>query len=202
MTTEKMAEAKEKKPFKDTGFARFFRDKVKPVLGDVVDFAGDVTGIGALNKVGDLLNSKRDEDAAIAALASEFEMKKLEWEMEITRLDHEYRMAEIQNEVEAYRAEIQDRESARDREIEFMRANGGKRDWLMGAVVIFSLVTMVAVIAALVFVDIPDANKDLAHMAFGTVMAIGTQVVAYYVGSSRGSKMKDNTIRLYTSPRD
>jgi len=195
MTTEKMAEAKEKKPFKDTGFARFFRDKVKPVLGDVVDFAGDVTGIGALNKVGDLLNSKRDEDAAIAALASEFEMKKLEWEMEITRLDHEYRMAEIQNEVEAYRTEIQDRESARDREIEFMRANGGKRDWLMGAVVIAGLAMMILAIAALVFIHIPEANKELAYMSFGAVMTVGTQIFAYYVGSSRGSKMKDDTIR-------
>ncbi len=63
----------DKKPFKDTAFARFFRDKVKPALGDVADIAGDITGIEALNRVGDLLNAKRDEDATIAALASEFE---------------------------------------------------------------------------------------------------------------------------------
>jgi hypothetical protein len=178
----------DKKPFKDTAFARFFRDKVKPALGDVADIAGDITGIDALNRVGDLLNSKRDEDAAIAALASEFEMKKLEWEMELTRL-------KLQDELESFRIEQADKENARNREIEFMRASGGKRDWLMGAVVIIGLVMMIFVVAALIFVHIPDANKELAYMAFGAVMTIGTQIFAYYVGSSRGSKMKDETIR-------
>jgi hypothetical protein len=183
-----MAEAKEKKPFKDTAFARFFRDKVKPALGDVADIAGDITGIEALNRVGDLLNAKRDEDAAIAALASEFEMKKLEWEMELTRL-------KLQDELESFRIEQADKENARNREIEFMRASGGKRDWLMGAVVMIGLVMMIFVVGALIFVHIPDANKELAYMAFGAVMTIGTQIFAYYVGSSRGSKMKDETIR-------
>ena len=178
----------DKKPFKDTAFARFFRDKVKPALGDVADIAGDITGIDALNRVGDLLNAKRDEDAAIAALASEFEMKKLEWEMELTRL-------KLQDELESFRIEQADKENARNREIEFMRASGGKRDWLMGAVVMIGLVMMIFVVAALIFVHIPDANKELAYMAFGAVMTIGTQIFAYYVGSSRGSKMKDETIR-------
>ena len=178
----------DKKPFKDTAFARFFRDKVKPALGDVADIAGDITGIEALNRVGDLLNAKRDEDAAIAALASEFEMKKLEWEMELTRL-------KLQDELESFRIEQADKENARNREIEFMRTSGGKRDWLMGAVVMIGLVMMIFVVAALIFVHIPDANKELAYMAFGAVMTIGTQIFAYYVGSSRGSKMKDETIR-------
>jgi hypothetical protein len=178
----------DKKPFKDTAFARFFRDKVKPALGDVADIAGDITGIDALNRVGDLLNAKRDEDAAIAALASEFEMKKLEWEMELTRL-------KLQDELESFRIEQADKENARNREIEFMRTSGGKRDWLMGAVVMIGLVMMIFVVAALIFVHIPDANKELAYMAFGAVMTIGTQIFAYYVGSSRGSKMKDETIR-------
>jgi hypothetical protein len=178
----------DKKPFKDTAFARFFRDKVKPALGDVADIAGDITGIEALNRVGDLLNAKRDEDATIAALASEFEMKKLEWEMELTRL-------KLQDELESFRIEQADKENARNREIEFMRASGGKRDWLMGAVVMIGLVMMIFVVAALIFVHIPDANKELAYMAFGAVMTIGTQIFAYYVGSSRGSKMKDETIR-------
>jgi hypothetical protein len=181
-------EKKPRKPFNETGLGRFLKEKVKPVLGDVVSIAGDVTGIEALERVGDLLNAKRDEDAAIAALASEFEMKRLEWQMEMEKL-------ELQSEMEALRLEVQDRESARNREVEFMRSSGGKRDWLMGAVVIIGLVMMIFVVAALIFVHIPDANKELAYMAFGAVMTIGTQIFAYYVGSSRGSKMKDETIR-------
>jgi hypothetical protein len=65
----------------------------------------------------------------------------------------------------------------------------------MGAVVMIGLVMMIFVVGALIFVHIPDANKELAYMAFGAVMTIGTQIFAYYVGSSRGSKMKDETIR-------
>jgi hypothetical protein len=68
-----MSEEKKKKG----KFWEFVREKVKPVIGDVVSIVGDVTGIEAIEKVGDLLNKKRDEDAQIAALAEEFEMKKL-----------------------------------------------------------------------------------------------------------------------------
>lgn len=181
-------EKKPRKPFNETGLGRFLKEKVKPVLGDVVSIAGDVTGIEALERVGDLLNAKRDEDAAIAALASEFEMKRLEWQMEMEKL-------ELQSEMEALRLEVQDRESARNREVEFMRSSGGKRDWLMGAVIITGLAMMLAVISALVFIDIPQDNKELAYMAFGAVMTVGTQIFAYYVGSSRGSRMKDEVLR-------
>jgi hypothetical protein len=188
-------EKKPRRKFNETGLGQFLKEKVKPILGDVVDLAGDITGIGALNKVGDLLNSKRDGDAAVAALASEFEMKRLEWQMELDKMEHEFRLAEMASEMEAFKTEVQDRESARSREVQFMQANGGKRDWLMSAVVIIGLAAMMFVIASLIFVHIPDANKELAYMAFGAVMTIGTQIFAYYVGSSRGSKMKDETIR-------
>lgn len=192
-------EKKPRKPFNETGIGRFLKDKVKPVLGDVVSLAGDVTGIEALEKVGDLLNAKRDEDAQVAALAEEFEMKKLEWQMELQRLDHEYRMAEMQDALETFRLEVQDKDSARNREVQFMQANGGKRDWLMGAVIIAGLAAFIGVIAVLVFVKIPVENQRLADMCFGAVMTVGTSIFSYYVGSSRGSKMKDDTIRKFNA---
>ena len=191
--------SKEKKPFKDTGFARFIREKVAPVAGDVLNIVGDVTGIEAIDKVGDLLNRRKEEDAQIAALASEFEMKRLEWQMELQRLDHEYRMAQMQDDLESFRLEVQDRESARSREVQFMQASGGKRDWLMGAVIIAGLAAFIGVIAVLVFVTIPVENQRLADMCFGAVMTVGTSIFSYYVGSSRGSKMKDDTIRKFNA---
>ena len=190
-----MSDKKPRKPFNDTGLGRFLKEKVKPLLGDVVDLAGDVTGISALNKVGDLLNAKRDEDAAIAALASEFEMKKLEWQIELDKMDHEYRLAELQADIDTFKTEVQDRESARGREIQFMQANGGKRDWLMGAVVVAGLLMVIGVVVVLVFVRIPADNQRLADMSFGTIMTFGASVFSYYLGTTKGSKSKDETIR-------
>jgi hypothetical protein len=74
----------------------------------------------------------------------------------------------------------------------------GKRDWLMGAVVITGLTLMVGIIACLVFVKIPEPNQRLADMTFGSVLSIGTSIFAYYVGSSRGSHQKQQTIDRIT----
>ena len=57
---------------------------------------------------------------------------------------------EIQADLDELKLEVQDRESARSREVEFMKASGGKRDWLMGVVVITGLLLTVGVVAALI----------------------------------------------------
>lgn len=188
-------EKKPRRKFNETGLGQFLKEKVKPILGDVVDLAGDLTGIELLNKVGDKLNAKRDEDAAIAALASEFEMKKFEWQMELDKMDNEYRMELLRTEMEVFKTEVQDRESARGREIQFMTANGGKRDWLMGSVVITGLLMVVGVVTVLVFVQIPEGNQRLADMSFGTIMTFGASVFSYYLGTTKSSKAKDETIK-------
>jgi len=190
--------ADEKKPrrkFNETGLGQFLKEKVKPILGDVVDLAGDITGIEILNKVGDKLNEKRDGDAAIAALASEFEMKKFEWQMELDKMEHDYRLAELQADVENFKIQVEDLNSARRREIDHMKQTGGKRDWLMGSVVIAGLLMVIGVILVLVFVEIPAGNQRLADMSFGTIMAFGASVFSYYLGTTKGSRSKDETIK-------
>lgn len=172
---------------KQSGIAAFLRDKVKPIAGDVLEVVGDITGVDAIERVGELLNKRKEENEEVKALAAEFEMKKLEWQMEVERMRVEHYMEEM-------RLEVQDRTNARSREIEFMQASGGKRDWLMGVVVITGLLMTVGVISCLVFVRIPEENQRLADMCFGAVLSIGTSIFAYYVGSSRGSARKDATI--------
>jgi hypothetical protein len=165
-------------------FWQFVKEKVKPVIGDVVSIVGDVTGVEALEKVGDLLNRKRDEDAQVAALASEFEMRKLEFELEFQKL-----------ELESFRAEVADKESARSREVEFMKASGGKRDWLMGATVIIALLMYVGAFAFLAFGPVvPNEKKDLFNMGVGQVFTFAGMAFAYYLGTTRSSRMKDETL--------
>jgi hypothetical protein len=114
----------------------------------------------------------------------------LEMQMELERL-------RVQQAMDEMRMENEDRANARSREIEHMKVTG-KRDWLMGTVVITGLVLLVGIIACLVFIRIPIENQRLADMTFGSVLSIGTSIFAYYVGSSRGSHQKQQTIDRIT----
>lgn len=180
----------DKKPIgeriKGSKFGVFIRDKVKPVAGDILEIAGDITGIQALETVGAYLNGQKHKSDEHNAIALEFEKLRLNFELEMTRLD-------MQTELEYYKAEVSDRDSARVREAAFLSATG-KRDWLMGAVVIVGLSLTVGVVLSLIFVVIPIENQRLADMTFGSVLSIGTSIFAYYVGSSRGSAMKDKLL--------
>lgn len=165
-------------------FWQFLKDKVKPVAGDVLDFVGDVTGIEAIEKAGEFLNNRKEQDAQIAALADELEIRKLEFELEFQKL-----------EMEQFKLEVQDRESARSREVDFMKANGGKRDWLMGAAVIVALVMYIGAFAFLAYGPVvPNEKKDLFNMGVGQVFTFAGMVFAYYLGTTRQSRIKDETI--------
>lgn len=174
---------------KGSKFGVFIRDKVKPVAGDILEIAGDITGIQALETVGAYLNGQKHKSDEHNALALEFEKARLNFELEMTRLD-------LQTDLEFYRAEVDDRKSAREREAAFLNATG-KRDWLFAAVVIIGLSLLIGVVLSLIFVVIPEDNQRLADMTFGSVLSIGTSIFAYYVGSSRGSRMKDETLRKW-----
>ena len=170
-------------------FGVFIKDKVKPVAGDILEIAGDITGIQALETVGAYLNGQKHKSDEHNSLALEFEKLRLNFELEMTRLD-------LQTDLDFYRAEVDDRKSAREREAAFLSATG-KRDWLFAAVVIIGLSLLIGVVLSLIFVVIPEDNQRLADMTFGSVLSIGTSIFAYYVGSSRGSRMKDETLRKW-----
>jgi hypothetical protein len=179
---------------KNSKFGVFVRDKVKPVAGDILEIAGDITGIQALETVGALINGQKHKSDDHSALNIEFEKMRLDFELEMTRLD-------LQTELEYYKAEVSDRDSARVREAAFLNATG-KRDWLFGAVVIIGLSLTVGVVLSLIFVVIPVENQRLADMTFGSVLSIGTSIFAYYVGSSRGSRIKDEKLYLHGKPEN
>ena len=69
----------------------------------------------------------------------------------------------------------------------------------MGAVVLSGLTLLIGVVVSLMFVTIPVENQRLADMTFGAVMSIGASIFSYYVGSSKGSAMKDQTIKTLTN---
>ena len=119
------------------------------------------------------------------ALHMEFEKYKLEWQLEIQRL-----------ELEEFKTEIADKDSARNREISFMQANGGKRDWVQGGLVIATMVLVFASMIFLAFLEIPKANERVFDLILGGVIVSGSQnIYSYFFGSSKGSKTKDEVIK-------
>lgn len=177
---------KNKKPIgeriKDSKFGKFVAEKVVPVSGDILSIVGDVTGVQALETVGAWINGQKGKSAEHDALALEFEKLRTQFETEM-----------LHHDLKIYEAEVADRTSARNREMEITRLLG-KRDWLMATVVLTGLLLLVGVVCVLVFVEVPHENQRLADMTFGAVMSIGASIFSYYVGSSHGSKTKEDVL--------
>lgn len=174
--------SEKKKPFKDTKFWKFVTEKIKPVAGDVLEIVGDVTGIGAIEKVGELLNDRKENDTQVQALAIEFELKKLEFELEFQKI-----------EIEQFKAEVQDRESARNMRNEFTRA--GKIDWEHFIVNMVGLSLFLFVVIYLLYRTVPADNRELVIHILGIVEGVVLSIFAFHNGTTRGSRMKDETIR-------
>lgn len=174
--------SEKKKPFKDTKFWKFVTEKIKPVAGDVLEIVGDVTGIGAIEKVGELLNDRKENDAQVQALAIEFELKKLEFELEFQKI-----------EIEQFKAEVQDRESARNMRNEFTRA--GKIDWEHFVVNMIGLSLFLFVVIYLLYRTVPADNRELVIHILGIIEGVVLSIFAFHNGTTRGSRMKDETIR-------
>lgn len=83
--------------------------------------------------------------------------------------------------VELYKLEVEDRDSARQREVEMMKA--GAQDWMMNVTGAVGLFAFVFLIIAIVFITVPEHNKELMIHTTGIVEGIVLSIVGYYYGS-------------------
>ena len=172
-----------KKPFSETKVGQFV-DKIKPLVGNGLDFVGELTGNKAIERIGEFLQDKKDESPELMAAHMEFEKYKLEWELEIQRLD-----------LEVFRLEVADKENARGREIDYMKQSGGKRDWLMAGVVGVALLMYIGAFVFLAYgPDVHEQKKDLFNMGVGQVFTFAGMAFSYYLGTTKSSRIKDETI--------
>jgi len=180
--------ATERKPFSETKFAQFL-ERAKPIMGKVLEGVGAVTGKDVFTNVGKMLNDHSVESPEQAAIVAEFNQEKANYELELERIDFE-----------AFKAEVADRDSARNREIEFLKANGGKRDWIFGMVVIVALAMYISILFFLASpIGIPAEKKDLFNMAAGQVFTFVGMAFSYYLGTTRNSMKKNEMIANATN---
>ena len=83
--------------------------------------------------------------------------------------------------VEFYKLEVEDRDSARQREVEMVKAGGN--DWMMNFTGIVGLGGFVLLLVAIVFLQVPEHNKELMIHTTGIVEGIVLSIVGYYFGS-------------------
>ena len=72
----------------------------------------------------------------------------------------------------------------------------------IGAVLsVISMLGFMAVVILLGFVkvEIPPANRDFFLMGFGALISFATSGVGYYIGSSKSSAQKNETISNLTA---
>jgi hypothetical protein len=144
----------EKKKFSDTKVGKFLTNKAPKILDTVGDILPDR---GVLGIVKNLISSSDElspEDKKIA-------------------LDHLKDM---------YGLEVQDRESARLREVEISKT--GKVDFLFYATGIIGLAVFCFIVYAIVYLQIPEQNKEIWIHLIGISEGVVLSIFGYYFGSA------------------
>ena len=162
------------KQFKDTKFGQFL-NKAGAVVPDVLNVGGKVlTGniSGAIADVGTLLKGEAPNNPEAQKLLQEFELAQMDFEKEM------------------YSLEVQDRDSARKREVEYVKV--GKTDWMMVATGATGLLSFIVIVYSILFTKLPE--NALVHQLIGMVEGVVLTIFAYYFGTSKSSKDKDEKI--------
>jgi hypothetical protein len=144
----------DKKKFKDTKVGQFLKDKAPKILDTIGDVLPDK---GVLGIVKNLISSSDElspEDKAIA-----FEHVK-----------------------DMFALEVQDRESARNREIEISKIH--KFDFLFYLTGLVGLGVFCFIVYAIVYLQIPDQNKEIWIHLIGISEGVVLSIFGYYFGSA------------------
>jgi hypothetical protein len=144
----------ERKRIKDTKIGKFLMDKAPKVL----DIVGDILPTnGALGIIKNLIKSDDDIPEEDKVLISD----------ELVKI---------------FALEIEDRDSARKREVGIAQAN--KYDFLFHLTGIIGLATFCFIVYAIVYLSIPEHNKDMWTHLIGIVEGVVLSIFGYYFGSS------------------
>jgi hypothetical protein len=144
----------DKKKFIDTKVGKFLTNKAPKILDTVGDILPDRGVLGIVKNLISNSDELSPEDKKIA-------------------LDHLKDM---------YGLEVQDRESARLREVEISKT--GKVDFLFYATGIIGLAVFCFIVYAIVFLQIPEQNKEIWIHLIGISEGVVLSIFGYYFGSA------------------
>jgi hypothetical protein len=144
----------DKKKFSETKVGKFLKDKAPSILNTV----GDVLpNNGVLGIVKNLIGGSEELSAEDKQIA----------------FDHLKEM---------YALEVQDKDSARNREIEVAKMH--KFDFLFYLTGVIGLGVFCFIVYAIVYLTIPEANKEIWIHLIGISEGVVLSIFGYYFGSS------------------
>ena len=144
----------DKKKFRDTKLGQFLAVKAPKILDSIGDVLPDK---GVLGIVKNLIGISED----------------------LTPEEKQQAYTHMQ---EIFDIEVRDRESARLREVEIVKA--GKVDIMFNLTGAIGLLSFAFIIYAIVFLTIPEANKEVWINLIGIVEGIVISIFGYFFGSS------------------
>ena len=97
-------------------------------------------------------------------------------------LSAEDKAAMHQEVVDLYRLEVEDRDSARKREVE--KAKTGGLDFMFNVTGIIGLLSFAFIIYAIVYLQIPENNKEVWIHTIGIIEGIVLSIFGYFYGSA------------------
>jgi len=161
--------------------AEFAPGLIRSLAGeDAGDVADKVVGIAE-----DLTGAVTPEDALIALRGS-------------PELQHEFRTQLASLEVELEKAYLADTQDARGLTAN-LAASGHASAWSAPLISLVVTLGFFGMLWLIVQSAIPDASSDVAFMMLGALAAGFQQVLAFWLGSSRGSKDKDSLMAAIQS---
>jgi len=148
-----------KKKFKDTKVGKLIGNIAPNILGVAGDLLPDAGVLGIVKNLIDKDENIAPEDKAIM----HDQIKEL------------------------YELEVADRDSARKREIEI--AKTGKKDYMHSFTGVIGLLSFCFMIYAVVYLDVPESNKEVFINILGICQGIVLSIFGFYYGSAvKGNK--------------
>jgi len=151
------------------------KDHAPKAISKVLDVAGDLTGVKALNVLSKVIHIENPDNLSSIEIQEAREIEASDFKQ-----------------LELF---LQDRANARSREVELAKA--GKMDWMMKAVGLVVLTLLCFTVVSIFFFELK--NENMAHLVLGEILGLSTGLVAYYFGSSKGSSDKT---KLLTTAKD
>ena len=155
---------------------------VAPLLGTAL---GGPLGAVAGNAIGAALGVDSTDDAAMAAAIQKATPEQL---LALKQADAQFKLDMAKLQIRPEELEVEDRKSARD-------AYSATKDYVVPGLGALVVGAFVAVVGGVLFGHV-SVDGALAGTLIGYLSAKAEQVLAFYFGSSKGSKAKDDAIAV------
>ena len=166
-----------------------------PEIGKWLFGAKGETVAGAVAQVVQTVTGTDDAAAAQAVVARDPD-KASALRLELAKIAAAQEAAARQADLDAMKAQLADVASARAQTVDLAKA-GSNVQWAPPVISAVVLVTFGSVMFLALTRSLPAGSETILNMLLGTLAAMATSVVSYWVGSSAGSQKKD--VMLYQS---